>query len=207
MDSPVKSQTRTRRMEILDAAAALFAEKGYARTPVKEIAEHAGIAPGTIYIYFKGKRDLLLSIADRIIGQAWSDTQAQLAPLDREAYVATVLQNIFDFVHDNQAFLQALIPEIWTDDELQDQFFNQILAPLFETGAGYLEEQIAAGHARPCQVEVVVPAIAGSLVMLPLFHTLAPDQFLEGFSEDDLVEELTQLYLEGLKPVADGDVP
>jgi AcrR family transcriptional regulator len=194
-------------MEILDAAAALFAEKGYARTPVKEIAEHAGIAPGTIYIYFKGKRDLLLSIADRIIGQAWSDTQAQLAPLDREAYVATVLQNIFDFVHDNQAFLQALIPEIWTDDELQDQFFNQILAPLFETGAGYLEEQIAAGHARPCQVEVVVPAIAGSLVMLPLFHTLAPDQFLEGFSEDDLVEELTQLYLEGLKPVADGDVP
>lgn len=207
MDSPVKSQTRTRRMEILDAAAALFAEKGYARTPVKEIAEHAGIAPGTIYIYFKGKRDLLLSIADRIIGQAWSDTQAQLAPLDKEAYVATVLQNIFDFVHDNQAFLQALIPEIWTDDELQDQFFNQILAPLFETGAGYLEEQIAAGHARPCQVEVVVPAIAGSLVMLPLFHTLAPDQFLEGFSEDDLVEELTQLYLEGLKPVADGDVP
>lgn len=200
MDTPAKSQTRTRRMEILDAAAALFAEKGYARTPVKEIAEHAGIAPGTIYIYFKGKRDLLLSIADRIIGQAWSDTQAQLAPLNKEAYVATVLQNIFDFVQDNQAFLQALIPEIWTDDELQDQFFNQILAPLFETGASYLEEQIAAGHARPCRVEVVVPAIAGSLVMLPLFHTLAPDQFLEGFSEDDLVEELTQFYLEGLKP-------
>ena len=194
-------------MEILDAAATLFAEKGYDRTPVKEIAERAGIAPGTIYIYFKGKRDLLLSIADRIIGQAWSETQAQLASLDKEAYVATVLHNISDFVHHNQAFLQALIPEIWTDDELQDQFFNQILAPLFETSAGYLKEQIAAGKARPCQVEVVVPAIAGSLIMLPLFHTLAPDQFLEGFSEDDLMEELTRLYLEGLKPGAGDEVP
>ncbi len=200
MGNSAKNETPTRRMEILDAAASLFAEKGYERTPVKEIAERAGISPGTIYIYFDGKRDLLLAIADRIIGQAWSETQTQLAALDKEAYVATVLQNIFDFVHENQPFLQALIPEIWTDDELQDQFFNQILAPLFETGAGYLEEQIAAGQARPCQVEVVIPAIAGSLIMLPLFHTLAPDQFLVGFSEDDLVEELTRLYLEGLSP-------
>jgi AcrR family transcriptional regulator len=194
-------------MEILDAAASLFAEKGYERTPVKEIAERAGIAPGTIYLYFEGKRDLLLSIADRVIGQAWSETQTQLAALDKEAYIATVLQNVSRFVRENQAFLQALIPEIWTDDDLQDQFFNQILAPLFETGAGYLEEQIATGQARPCEVEIVIPAIAGSLIMLPLFHTLAPKQFLVGFSEDDLVEELTRLYLEGLKPSPEEGAP
>ncbi|MFO7742437.1 MAG: TetR/AcrR family transcriptional regulator [Anaerolineae bacterium] len=204
MEHSARNETPTRRTEILDAAASLFAEKGYERTPVKEIAERAGIAPGTIYLYFDCKRDLLLSIADRIIGEAWSETEAELAPLDREAYVAALLQNIFDFVRENQAFLQALIPEIWTDAELQDQFFNQILAPLFETGAGYLEEQIAVGRARPCEVDVVIPAIAGSLMMLPLFHTLAPNQFLEGVSEDQLMEELTRLYLEGLKPAPEG---
>ena len=207
MDSPIMSETPTRRMEILDAAAALFAERGYERTPVKEIAERAGISPGTIYIYFDGKRDLLLSIADRIIGQAWTETQAQLASLDRRAYIATVLQSIFDFVRKNQAFLQALIPEVWTDDELKDRFFNEILTPLFKTGAIYLEEQIAAGQARPCEVEVVIPAIAGSLIMLPLFHMLAPEQFLDGFSEDVLVEELTRLYLEGLRPSSEENVP
>lgn len=184
-----------------------FAEKGYDRTPVKEIAERAGIAPGTIYIYFDGKRDILLSIADRIISQAWSETQAQLASLDSEAYIAAVLQNIFDFVRENQAFLQALTPEIWTDDELQDRFLSDILAPLFKAGAGYLQERIVAGQARPCEVEVVIPAIAGSLIMVPLFHTLAPEQFLVGFSEDDLVEELTQLYIEGLKPDAEAGAP
>ncbi len=189
-----------REEEILGAAASLFAAKGYQRTPVKEIAERAGIAPGTIYLYFDGKRDLLLSIADRIIGQAWNETQEQMAELDKEAYIATILQGVFDFVDENRAFLRALIPEIWTDDELQDQFFNQVLKPLFRTGAGYLQEQIAAEEARPCRVDVVIPAIAGSLIMLPMIHGLAPDQFLADFSHEDLVDELTQLYLKGLSP-------
>jgi len=198
--SVVRSPAQARRAQILEAAAAFFAEKGYQRATVKEIAARAGVAPGTIYLYFDGKRDLLMTIADQIIGRAWNETQAQMASLEKEAYIAALLRNIFDFVRENRAFLQALIPEVWTDDELQDQFFNQILSPLFEMGAGYLEEQIAAGRARPCEVEVVIPAIAGSLIMLPLFHALAPDQFLVGITEDEMVSELTQLYLDGLRP-------
>jgi TetR/AcrR family transcriptional regulator len=195
------TQSQMRHQQILDAAVDVFAEKGYQRATMRKIAARANISAGTIYIYFDGKRDLLLSIADQVIRQAWSDTQAQLASLDRETYIAAVLQNVFDFVHENQAFLQALIPEIWTDDELQDQFFNQILAPLFETGARNLEEQIAAGQARPCEVEIIVPTIAGSLIMLSLFHSLAPDQFLADFSKAEIIEELNRLYLNGLKPI------
>lgn len=195
------TQSQMRRQQILDAAVDVFAEKGYQRATMRKIATHANISPATIYIYFKGKRDLLLSIADRVIRQAWSDTQAQLASLDKETYIAAVLQDILDFVHENRAFLQALVPEIWTDDELQDQFFNLILSPLFETGTEYLEEQIEAGQARPCEVEIVIPAIAGSLIMLSLFRNLAPQQFLADFSEDDIIEELNQLYLYGLKPI------
>ena len=204
MSTSVKNELPTRQREILDAAASLFAEKGYERTPVKEIAEQAEIALGTIYIYFDGKRDILIAIADRVIRQAWSEMQAQMADMDSETYIATVFQNILGFVHENQDFLQALIPEIWTDDELQKQFFNQILAPLLETGASNLEKQIATGQARPCEVEVIVPTVAGSLIMLSLFRNLAPQQFLADFSEDDIIEELNQLYLYGLKPIPKG---
>jgi len=199
-DHTAQDTAQGREEEILEAAASLFAAKGYQRTPVKEIAERAGIAPGTIYLYFDGKRDLLLSIADRTIGQAWNETQQQMAGLDKEAYIATILEGVCEFVEENRAFLRALIPEIWTDQELQDQFFNKILKPLFETGAGYLQEQIEAQEARPCQVEVVIPAIAGSLIMLPMIHGLAPDQFLSELSHEDLVNELTELYARGLSP-------
>jgi AcrR family transcriptional regulator len=198
--SASEDPAQVRRNEILEAAVALFAERGYQRTSVKEIAERAGIAPGTIYLYFESKRDLLFAIVDRLIGQAWDQTQAEMAQLDVEGYIAAVLHNVSDFVRQNRPFLQALVTEVWTDAELQDQFFNQILAPIFEASAGYLETQIAEGRARPCRVEVVILTISGSLIMLYLFRALAPDQFLVGFSEDALVDELTDLYLSGLRP-------
>jgi hypothetical protein len=56
------------------------------------------------------------------------------------------------------------------------------------------------GNARACQVEIVIPTIAGSLVVLSMLRALATDQFLAAYSDDDLVEELTSLYLYGLRP-------
>ncbi|MFL7790868.1 MAG: helix-turn-helix domain-containing protein, partial [Anaerolineae bacterium] len=50
---PIRQQLiEARRNQILDAAAAVFAEKGFHRTTTKEIASRAGIAEGTIYNYF-----------------------------------------------------------------------------------------------------------------------------------------------------------
>src|SRR6266576_4294687 len=55
-----------RRTQILDAAAAVFAEKGFHRATIKEIARVAGIADGTIYTYFSSKTDVLLGILHRL---------------------------------------------------------------------------------------------------------------------------------------------
>ena len=48
--------------QILGAALDVFAEKGFARATMDEIAEAAGITKGTIYLYFKSKKDLLLEV-------------------------------------------------------------------------------------------------------------------------------------------------
>jgi AcrR family transcriptional regulator len=196
--SSAQEPAEVRRAEILKAAAAVFAEKGYQRATVKEISGRAGVAPGTIYLYFRGKRHLLLAIADQLIGQAWDQTLAEMANLDQEAYIAAVLKNTLQFVRHNKQFIQALITEVWTDDDLKDQFFNEILQPIFDVGAGYLRADIKKGTARPCQVEIVIPTIAGSLIILSMLRPLADDQFLADYSDDDLVDELTCLYLYGL---------
>jgi AcrR family transcriptional regulator len=198
--SVTENATQTRRAEILGAAAAVFAEKGYPRATVKEIAARSGVAPGTIYLYFENKRDLLLAIADWLIGQAVNQTLAQMAHMGPEAYIAAILQNALHFTRQKRAFLQALATEIWTDRELQEQFFTRILDPLFATGAGYLQALVAEGESRPCRVEIVVPTIVGSLIILSMLHALAPGQVLAGCSDDELVEELTRLYLYGLRP-------
>ena len=62
--SPRKHQSlesdQQRRTQILEAAAAVFAEKGFHKATTKEIARVAGISEGTIYNYFAQKRDLHL---------------------------------------------------------------------------------------------------------------------------------------------------
>ena len=200
-----QEELRERRRDIiLETAAAIFAEKGYQRATIKEIADRAGIAPGTIYLYFKNKHQLLMGIANHVIGEAWAQTQAQMARIDPETYIDAVLQNMLHFVRQNKAFLQAVISEIWTSKELQEQFFDQIITPLFETAGRYLELQIEKGRARPCRVEIVIPTITGSMIILSLLRTLAPEDFLTDSSDEELVDELKRLYFYGLR--LDGEV-
>jgi AcrR family transcriptional regulator len=188
-----------RQDQILTAAARVFAEKGYANATIKEIAYEADVADGTIYNYFEGKHDILLGIADRLIGEAMDQTISDLSSRDPGAYIDAVLHNTVQFTRENRAFLQALATEIWTEEELQQRFFAQILTPIFTAGVEHLQAQIAAGEARPCQVEVVVPTIAGSLVAISLLRAVAPGHFLADFSDDEIVDELTRLYSYGLK--------
>lgn len=53
-----------RRSEIVRAAVDVFAERGYFAARMREVAERAGVADGTLYLYFKGKEDLLVSILE-----------------------------------------------------------------------------------------------------------------------------------------------
>jgi TetR/AcrR family fatty acid metabolism transcriptional regulator len=57
-----------KRALITDAAIAVFADKGYRSARVADVAKVAGVADGTIYLYFKNKEDLLLSIFEEKMG-------------------------------------------------------------------------------------------------------------------------------------------
>src|SRR3546814_17311086 len=51
--------------EIIAAARALLAERGYENCVISDIAERAGVVEGTIYRYFENKRDLFIKVAER----------------------------------------------------------------------------------------------------------------------------------------------
>ncbi len=61
------ARTGDKRERILDAAVRVFAKKGFHATRVSEIAKTAGVADGTIYLYFRSKDELLVSLfEDRV---------------------------------------------------------------------------------------------------------------------------------------------
>src|SRR5437667_6793093 len=77
----------SKRERILEAAVKIFAEKGFYNAKVSEIARVAGVADGTIYLYFKSKDDLLISLFEDRMEQVNENLRAALggedAPLDR----------------------------------------------------------------------------------------------------------------------------
>jgi AcrR family transcriptional regulator len=86
MEDVVKADRRAQRRaeterRLVDSASALFVERGYAATTLADVAEHADIAPRTLYLHFPTKADLLL----RCIGLAIAGDTEPIALADRPA--------------------------------------------------------------------------------------------------------------------------
>ncbi|MEL6184579.1 MAG: TetR/AcrR family transcriptional regulator [Myxococcota bacterium] len=71
-----------RRQAIIDAAVEVFAKKGFFGAKVAEIAETAGVADGTISLYFKSKDDLLISLFEEKMEMIIDDLETTLHSLD-----------------------------------------------------------------------------------------------------------------------------
>jgi AcrR family transcriptional regulator len=94
---PRQARSRATVSFVLDAAAQVFAERGYAAT-TNEIAERAGVSIGSLYQYFADKDALLVALAERHLAEAQEHLQSVLAdaPTDRDALVRRVIEVVVD---------------------------------------------------------------------------------------------------------------
>src|SRR5919112_2067248 len=83
-----------KREAILRAAISVFAHSGYFNSKVADIAREAGVADGTVYLYFKSKEDILHSIFDRSVGEALDAARKQIErvtdPREKLRQIATL---------------------------------------------------------------------------------------------------------------------
>ncbi len=63
---------------VLDAAARLFAEKGYVATSMRDIAQACGMLPGSLYYHFAAKEDLLVAVYERGVEEILANVRAAL---------------------------------------------------------------------------------------------------------------------------------
>ncbi|HVG32649.1 MAG TPA: TetR/AcrR family transcriptional regulator [Pyrinomonadaceae bacterium] len=77
-----RSPVADKREAILRAATRVFASNGYFNSKVADIASEAGIADGTVYLYFKSKEEILHSIFDRSVEEAISEGRKQIESIN-----------------------------------------------------------------------------------------------------------------------------
>ncbi|RDV38245.1 TetR/AcrR family transcriptional regulator [Bradymonadaceae bacterium TMQ3] len=93
-DSEKQRGSSEKRERILEGALRAFAKKGFYNTRVSEIASEAGVADGTIYLYFKNKDDLLISLFEDRMEWIIARLQTELDAVD-----GGVIERIKAFVH------------------------------------------------------------------------------------------------------------
>jgi AcrR family transcriptional regulator len=177
---PVKSTKRkfkrwrrrpeARRQEILDAALAVFAEKGFSMARMDEIAKRAGITKGTPYLYFTGKEEIFKSLVEESIGPR----VLELARVAREFEGASadlirlVIRAIDVFLRSsNRAVLpKVIIAETGNFPELARFYRSQVTDRMLGIFEGIIRRGIARGEFRE-----VDPKHGGRLVFVPAMFT------------------------------------
>jgi AcrR family transcriptional regulator len=105
----VKEKDKNTRRRILEAALALFRERGFAAATMREIAGRAGVASGLAYYYFDSKDAIVLAFYQR----AMEELPARLEAAHRERKLAPRLRALieakFEYFQANRAFLGALM--------------------------------------------------------------------------------------------------
>jgi TetR/AcrR family fatty acid metabolism transcriptional regulator len=79
--NPSRLPPGDKREAILRAATTVFAHNGYFNSKVADIAREAGVADGTVYLYFKSKEDILHSIFDRSVDDAIAEARKKVESL------------------------------------------------------------------------------------------------------------------------------
>jgi AcrR family transcriptional regulator len=154
--SPAHHEARGRgdtRARIQQVALELFAEQGYEKTSLREIAERLDVTKAALYYHFKSKEDIVRSLVEDYFGQmdaliAWADTQPRTAETRYEIlgrYVEIVADgsDVFRMLHHNQAAVNSLAAAKQRGDVFRERMHGLIDA-LTEPGADLPERLRAA---------------------------------------------------------------
>ena len=191
-----------RRRQILDAAAAVFARRGYHQARTREIAAEAGIAEGTIYNYFSTKRDLLLALIQRITVESVPETLTQPGNLDPRSWLAAAIRDRLAMLDRNGELIRAVMPEMMTDTPLHQQYLRQVIVPSIWKYLPLTEQVFRGAPVRSFNPRVILPALIGATATAYLFSQWTELPVGTHPSLEDLATELAEFFLHGL--LADG---
>lgn len=201
---PIREQLiEARRNQILDAAATVFAEKGFHSATTKEIASKAGVSEGTIYNYFDTKFDLLIGLLSRLaeIEQLPSELMGGLQDDVRSFFVAAFTHRL-SRIEQGGEMLKAILPQVFVNPDLRGQFYNKYVQRIAVLLEQYVQAQIELGHIHPVDVPLTVRILQGLFVGLLVLRILDDEAILSGWG--DVPELLATLFFDGLSSEAEG---
>ena len=188
-DRPVVADKRG---AILRAAIQVFAHNGYFNSKVADIAREAGVADGTVYLYFKSKEEILHSIFDRNMEEAIADGRKRLEGVtDPRERLRSIAHMHLDRLGADRDLAVVFQVELRGSTKFMEEFSAAAFAEYLNLIRATVEEGQKAGVFRKdLNPKVVAKILFGALdematnwILSPRAYKLAPlaDQVLDIF--------------------------
>jgi TetR/AcrR family fatty acid metabolism transcriptional regulator len=186
-----------KRDAILRAAIDVFAERGYFHAQVADVARAAGVAAGTVYLYFKSKDDLLISIFERSMREGLTTGRAAVAHLQdpRERLLRLARGHLARLGHDRNL---AIVFQV----ELRQstKFMERFSATLLRDYLGLIREAIADGQ-REGLFRADVKATAAAKMLFGALDEMATNWILSRrrYSLEADADAVVDLFINGAR--------
>ncbi|MDP3083221.1 MAG: TetR/AcrR family transcriptional regulator [Rubrivivax sp.] len=162
----------TRPQELLDAALALFVEKGFAATRSEEVARRAGVSKGTLYLYYPSKEELFKAV----VRQNMSSLIAEGLELagnfsgSSSELLGCLMRTWWERVGNTPAagIHKIVIAEVRNFPELAQFYSDEVIEPADRLFSGIVQRGIDRGEFRPMPVHAVAHVLIAPMIFLAL---------------------------------------
>jgi len=191
------AKSNTKHDRIIDAAVKTFAKKGFFNSKVSEIAREARVADGTIYLYFKNKDDILISLfeekMDIIIKRLKATLAKEKDPVKKLKYFITLHLNL---VEENRNLAEVIQVEL----RQSNKFMREYKGSKFLDYLNIISSVIREGQKQGVFRNDILPGIAkralfGALDEMALHFVLTKKS---KYSLKETAEQMSHIFLGGL---------
>ncbi len=196
MARPVKTATSPDyQAKICTVAQALFAERGFAGTSIREIAERASVKSSLLYHYFSSKEGLYLSLLEAAVSELVAQVEQIAASADTpEAKIRRLVQVFFEHFQAHPQSFQLIQRAVDEYSPAAQALAQRWLARAFAALHAITAEGVQQGLFRPLSPPLMSFAVMGILDQTVRFHKLVED-FSPDLSGAYLFEEQADLIV------------
>ena len=189
-----------RPQEITEAAFEVFAEKGYARARVQEVAARAGVSKGLLYLYFETKQALFKAVIRSVVMRRMDALLAAVeeTELSSEAFIRGPLVTFMKGLPGSPVavVIRLLISEGHRHPDLVDYYWENVVSKGLLAIRGLLERGVSNGEFRETAVTALPQLIVAPALVSLLWRILFASRDLDS---DQLIETQIDMLLAYIK--------
>lgn len=188
--------------EVLDAALALFIERGYEATRVDDIAKRAGISKGAVYLYFQSKQAVLEGLIQRAVSPIAENVVGLASTFegDPKVLLTNVLRLVGRRLGDPATFNipKIVMREAIIVPEIGDMYRHAVLDRVLPVMIGLIQKGMDDGYLRQLDAEMTARSIIGPIMVHLLLSEVMGVRPEAGLSLDRLIENHLDILFNGL---------